>query len=342
LGPRCDDLCLATGRPDDAAGILRTYASYVADGLLPNDFRDQEGIPPDYNTADAALWYILAVRAHHEATRNTLLLDDLLPVIRGIVDRYVAGTQHGIGMDRADALMRAGQPQVPVTWMDAKVDDRPITPRTGKPVEVNALWYNALRALTGFLAQRGDTAARQYDGLADRVRASFRARFIREDLPHLADVVDGPDGDDWTLRPNQILAVSLPAPLLEAAEAAPVVDAVRRELMTTYGLRTLNRGAPAYHGRYEGDQPHRDAAYHQGTVWAWLMGAFAEASHRVNGDAAAARRLLEIFELHLSDAGLGTISEIFDGDAPHEPRGCIAQAWSVAEVLRVWRRLATR
>ncbi len=333
-------LTLATGRPEDTAEILRAFARYVADGLIPNTFPDPAGVSPRYNTADASLWYVLAVRAYHEVTGDDRLVDALLPMLQEMIDRHLRGTRYGIGMDPGDGLLRAGEPGLQLTWMDAKIGNWVVTPRIGKPVEINALWYNALRTLAAFLSARGDDAAQSYRTLADRVRTSFRARFVRPDRGSLADVVDGPDGDDLTLRPNQVLAVSLPFPLLEGAEAAAVVDTVGRALLTSYGLRSLSPDDPAYHGDYGGDPVRRDSAYHQGSVWPWLMGAYADAHHRVYGDPVAAFRLLRPFAHHLVDAGLGTISEIFEGDPPHLPRGCIAQAWSVAEVLRVWRNLA--
>lgn len=332
-------LTLTTGRPEDAAGILRAFGRFVADGLLPNNFPDHTGAIPGYNTADASLWYVLAVRAYQQATGDETLVDDLLPVLRDIVDRHVQGTRYHIGVDPADGLLHAGEPGVQLTWMDAKVGDWVVTPRIGKPVEINALWYNALRGLAEFLQARDGATATDYQALAERARASFRNRFLRPDLDHPADVVDGPAGDDWTLRPNGIFAVSLPFPLLEGERARAVVDAIGRALLTSYGLRSLGPDDPSYHGAYGGDQLHRDGAYHQGTVWAWPIGAYVEAHHRVYGDRDAALALLRPFTQHLCDAGLGTISEIFEGDAPHLPRGCIAQAWSVAEVLRVWRAL---
>jgi predicted glycogen debranching enzyme len=242
-------------------------------------------------------------------------------------------------MDGRDGLLRAGVAGVQLTWMDARVGDRVITPRTGKPVEINALWYNALRIAAGIFSTR-DPAAREYAALADQVRESFRKRFVRAERRHLADVVDGPDGDDLSIRPNQIFAVSLPHALLEGAEAAGVVDAVGRDLLTSGGLRSIAPEEPAYQGGYGGDQARRDGAYHQGTVWSWLLGPYAEAHYRVYRDAEAALAFLRPLADHLRDGGLGTISEIMDGDPPHTPRGCIAQAWSVAETLRVWRLLS--
>jgi glycogen debranching enzyme len=333
-------LTLATGRPEEAAEILRTFARYVADGLLPNTFPDRADEPPAYNTADATLWYVLAVHAHHAATGDEALVTDLLPALRDIAHHHIAGTRFGIGVDPADGLLRAGAPGLQLTWMDAKVGDRVVTPRIGKPVEINALWYNVLQVLAGFLKARGDAAADDYAARAARARASFRARFLRADRAGLADVVDGPDGDDWSVRPNQIFAVALPFPLLEGAEAATVVEAAGRALLTSYGLRSLSPDDPRYHGDYGGDQRRRDEAYHQGTVWTWLMGAYATAHFRVYHDRAAALALLRPFEHHLRDAGLGSVSEILEGDPPHPPCGCIAQAWGVAEVLRVWRDLS--
>ncbi len=331
-------LTLATGRPEDAAGILRTFARYVADGLLPNNFPDQAGVVPGYNTVDATLWYAHAIRAYHAATGDTALVDDLLPVLRDIADHHIAGTRYGIGVDPRDGLLRAGEPGVQLTWMDAKIGDWVVTPRIGKPVEINALWFNLLHTLATFLAERGDPAAATYRDMADRVRGSFRARFIHPDHNYLADVVDGPDGDDWTLRPNQIFAISLPEPLLEGAEAKRVVDSVGNALFTSYGLRSLSPDDLAYRGDYGGDSFRRDSGYHQGPVWTWLIGGYVEAYAPIYGEQAALE-LLRPFADHLRDAGLGSVSEILEGDPPHTPRGCVAQAWGVAELLRVWRQL---
>lgn len=333
-------LTLSTRRREDAAEILRAFSRYIRDGLIPNNFPDRAGAEPGYNAADASLWYVLAVRAYREATGDDRLVDDLLPALRNILDHYTRGTRYGIGMDPTDGLLRAGEPGVSVTWMDARVAERVVTPRVGKPVEINALWYNALRTMAGLLATRDDVAARSYRALADRVHAAFRARFVRRDRRTLADVVDGPNGDDLTVRPNQILALSLPFPLLDGEAAAAVLNEVGKVLLTTYGLRSLAPDDPAYHGDYGGDPARRDAAYHQGPVWAWFAGAYAEAYARIHGDPAQGLRFLCAFDHHLRDAGLGTVSEIFEGDPPHLPRGCIAQAWSVGEILRVWRKLA--
>jgi predicted glycogen debranching enzyme len=333
-------LTLATGRSEDAANVLRSFARYLADGLLPNNFPDQAGIIPGYNTADATLWYVQAIRAYVQASGDDGLVDELLPALREIAERHIAGTRYGIGVDPADGLLRAGEPGLQLTWMDAKVGDYVVTPRIGKPVEINALWYNLLRTLAHWLRERGlDAEAARYEDLGEHCRASFRARFVYPQQGYLADVLDGPEGDDWTLRPNQIFAVSLPEPLLDGQAAQAVVDAVGAALLTSYGLRSLSPADGRYRGDYGGDPYQRDTAYHQGPVWTWLMGAFVEAHLRVYGDVAAAQSLLWPFEDHLRDAGLGSVSEILEGDPPHLPRGATAQAWGVAEILRVWRAL---
>jgi 4-alpha-glucanotransferase len=333
-------LTLATGRHDDAAAILCAFAGLVRDGLLPNSFSDRGGDEPTYNTADASLWFVVAAGGYGDAAGDAAVPEEVRAAVREIIERHITGTRFGIAMDARDALLRAGEPGVQLTWMDAKVGDDVITPRIGKPVEINALWYNALRTAAVLFTGRDDDAAARYDVLAGRARASFRARFSIAGREALADVVDGPGGDDWTIRANQIFAVSLPFPLLDGAAAAGVVRAVGRSLSTTYGLRSLAPDAAGYHGTYLGDVRSRDSAYHEGTVWGWLIGPYVEAYHRVTGDAAGALDLLRPLVHHLRDAGLGTISEIFDGDPPHRPRGCIAQAWSVAEALRVWRKLS--
>jgi predicted glycogen debranching enzyme len=333
-------LTLATGRVGEAASILRTFAEFLADGLLPNNFPDSAGVVPGYNTADATLWYVLAIRAYREATGDDRLVADLLPVLEDVIAHHRSGTRYHIGVDPADGLLHAGEPGVQLTWMDAKVGDWVVTPRIGKPVEINALWYNALRTVAEFHRAGGDApAAGRYDGLAEQTRDAFRTRFRRPDLDHLADVVDGPDGDDWTMRPNQVFALSLPYPLLEGDDARMILDAVGRSLLTSFGLRSLSPDDPSYRGTYGGDQVQRDGSYHQGPVWSWLLGPYAEARYRLDGDAAAALAVLRPIGDHLRDAGLGSVSEIFEGDPPHLPRGCIAQAWGVAEVLRVLRVL---
>lgn len=329
-------LTLATGRPQVADRILRTYARYVDRGMLPNRFPD-EGETPEYNTVDATLWYFQAIAEYVHHTDDWRLVTDLYPTLVDIVDWHRHGTRYGIGVDPHDSLLRAGEPGVQLTWMDAKVDDWVVTPRVGKPVEINALWYNALKIMAEFAARMGEPdAAESYEGMAGRVRESFNAMFWYARGNYLYDVIDSPTGHDASLRPNQLFAVSLPHSPLPAERACAVVEAVGQHMLTSYGLRSLSPDNPDYLGVYEGDRWARDGAYHQGTAWGWLIGPYVAASYRVSGDGAAARRLLEPFADHLHDAGMGSVSEIFDGDEPHSPRGCPAQAWSVAELLRVW------
>jgi predicted glycogen debranching enzyme len=326
-------LTLVTGRHGVAERILRTFAHFVDQGMLPNRFPD-EGQRPEYNTVDATLWYLEAIRSYRAATDDEDLLRDLFPVLREIVTWYERGTRYNIHVDPNDGLLYAGEPGVQLTWMDAKVGDWVVTPRIGKAVEINALWYNALRIMADFAHQLEEPAGR-YEILAERARSGF-ARFWNKDAGYCCDVLDGPDGDDLALRPNQLFAVSLPYSPLREKQQKAVVDACARHLLTSHGLRSLSPDNPAYIGHYGGDQRQRDAAYHQGTVWAWLIGPFVTAHLRVYGDPGRARSFLESFVHHLGDHGLGSVSEIFDGDPPFAPRGCIAQAWSVAELLRAW------
>ncbi|MFL5756845.1 MAG: amylo-alpha-1,6-glucosidase [Chloroflexota bacterium] len=332
-------LCLATRRFDEARTILTAFAAFVADGLLPNNLPDTADEEPGRNTADASLWYPLAARAYVEASGDTSLVEELLPTFRDVLDRHLTGTLHGIRAD-GDGLLPAGEPGVQLTWMDARVGDRVITPRIGKPVEIQALRINALRTVGGWIAERGERDP--YGDVADRATTAFRERFWRPELGYLADVVDGPDGDDLSLRPNQLFALSLPHALVTDDVGAAVLATVERELETPLGLRSLVPSDAAYAGRYGGDASSRDAAYHQGTTWAWLAGAYAEALARFGGPAGRRRAIAYLagFEHHLADAGLGSISEIFDGDPPWTPRGAPWQAWSVAEVLRCWRLLS--
>jgi predicted glycogen debranching enzyme len=327
-------LTLATGRPEIAATILRTYAQFVDMGMIPNRFPDQ-GERPEYNTVDATLWFFQAIRATHAATGDDELLRDLFPVLQEIIKWHKRGTRHRIYMDEKDGLLFAGEEGVQLTWMDAKVDDWVVTPRVGKPVEINALWYNALRLMAEFARQLGEDG-REYDALADKTAVGFQ-RFWYAKMGYCYDVLDGPDGDDGSLRPNQLFALSLPYPLLKPEQQRSIVDACARHLLTPHGLRSLSPDDAEYKGHYGGDRYKRDGAYHQGTVWGWLIGPFVSAHLRVYGDTAEARSYLYPLLHHLADHGVGSLSEIFDGDAPFTPRGCIAQAWSVAEVLRMWR-----
>jgi predicted glycogen debranching enzyme len=322
-------LTLATGRAPIAAEILRTFAATVDAGMLPNRFPD-DGSAPEYNTVDAALWYIEAVRAYVTATADEQLLREIFPALEAIVAGYRDGTRYGIGMD-ADGLVRAGVPGMQLTWMDAKVGDWVVTPRIGKPVEINALWYAALRAMEIF-ARRLDRPFDAYRRLADRAAAGFD-RFWNVERGYCFDVIDGPAGNDPALRPNQLFAVSLHASPLSPVRAKAVVDACSRALLTSHGLRTLAPDDPNYCGTYDGDQRSRDAAYHQGTVWPWLIGPFIHAHLRVYRDPDLAASFLTPLEDALTGYGIGTLGEIFAGDPPHVPRGCVAQAWSVAQVI---------
>lgn len=344
-------LTLATGRPEVAAGVLRTYAQFVDQGMLPNRFPDA-GETPEYNTVDATLWYFIALREYVAATGDTALLRELFPVLADIIGWHRRGTRYSIHVDPADGLLHAGEAGVQLTWMDVRIDDWVVTPRTGKQVEINALWYNALRIMQEFADVLGEDAA-EYAESAERVREGF-ARFWDEEAGYCYDVVDGPTigdgstigdgpgGNDLSLRPNQLLAVSLPHTPLSAEQQRSVVDTCARHLLTSHGLRSLSPDDKAYIGQYSGDRRKRDSAYHQGTVWGWLIGPFVGAHLRVYGDAAAARAFLEPLLRHMADHGIGSISEIFEGDAPFAPRGCIAQAWSVAELLRAWQMTEVR
>ena len=327
-------LALGTGRPDLARSVLHALAKFVDQGMLPNNF-PESGSPPEYNSVDAALWYFEAVRQYHAETSDLKLVEELFPVLTAIVDWHVHGTRCGIRMDEDDGLLHAGEAGTQLTWMDAKVGDRVITPRIGKPVEVNALWYNALRTMSRF-AFALHKPPDDFVALAERVQKGF-VRFWNEPAGACFDVIDGPDGNDASLRPNQIFAVSLPESPLSAEQRAAVVDLCARRLVTRHGLRTLDPDDTRYCGHYGGSPAERDAAYHQGTAWAWLLGPFVLAHLRVYRDAARAFTFLEPMARHLMAAGAGTVSEIFDGDPPHAPRGAIAQAWSVGEILRAWR-----
>jgi predicted glycogen debranching enzyme len=325
------------GRHDIALEIIETFTRCVDHGMLPNRFPDGNE-PPEYNTADATLWLFHALSEYLDSTHDGRLPQRLLPTLLNIIQAHVEGTRFGIGVDPSDGLLRAGEHGVQLTWMDAKVGDWVVTPRIGKCVEVNALWLNALQVTARLAAQVGNVpAAQQCQTLLAHASAHFD-RFWNAQRGCLYDVidVDGTAACDASMRPNQLFAVSLPFSPLQPEQMRAVVDACAGQLLTSYGLRSLGPHEPAYVGHYQGDVWHRDGAYHQGTVWSWLLGPFALAHYRVYGDAAAALSFLDPVGDHLRDACLGSISEIFDGDAPHVARGCFAQAWSVAEVLRAW------
>jgi predicted glycogen debranching enzyme len=336
-----DGLTLVTGRHREAGYILRTFAKYVRDGLIPNLFpeRDHEGL---YHTADASLWFFHAIDRYIAATNDRATLEQLLPVLLDIVDHHLRGTRFNIHVDPKDGLLSQGAAGYQLTWMDAKVGDWVVTPRRGKAVEINALWYNALCLLEGWLRESGrDASGADADRLAAqaaKTRDSFNRRFWNEAAGYLFDVVDTEGGgDDASCRPNQILSFSLRHKVLDKSHWEPVLQVVRDRLLTPVGLRSLAPGSPDYKEKYFGDLRARDAAYHQGTVWAWLIGPFVDAwLAQYPDDRARARGFLQGFVHHLDEACIGSISEVFDAQAPFTPRGCIAQAWSVAEVLRAW------
>ena len=337
-------LCLTTGHAAAARDILLSFATYLDRGMLPNRFPDK-GETPEYNTVDATLWYFAAIYHYVLATGDlTPLRETLWSALEQVVQCHQQGTRYNIHVDPADHLLYAGEPGVQLTWMDARIGNWVVTPRIGKPVEINALWHNALRTMAFFATQLGDAdEAARYTELARQTADSFTARFPRPDGRGLFDVLDTPENGtpDSAVRPNQIFALSLPfAPLEPAGPTADTVLAVvREELVTEGGVRTLSPHDPAYRPRYEGDPGQRDSAYHQGTAWPWLLGPFAEAHYKRHGDKEAALAFLRPLQAHLRAYGLGSLAEVFDGDPPQRPNGCIAQAWSVAETLRVWRWL---
>jgi predicted glycogen debranching enzyme len=321
-------LTLANGRFDVARDILLAFAGCLDRGMLPNRFSDAAG-PPEYNTVDATLWFFEAIRQYLEYSKDVeFVRTRLYEKLRDIIDWHVRGTRFSIHLD-TDGLLTAGDATTQLTWMDACIGGRPVTSRNGKPVEIQALWYNALRFAAGF----GNDAA--YDDLAAKAAESFNRSFWNEGAGCLYDVIDG-DRRDSSLRPNQVIALSLGYCAIPEARARRILAAVESALLTPFGLRTLAPSDPAYRGRYEGSVAERDSAYHQGTVWPWLLGPFITASLRFNGDTARQRApgLLDPLRAFALTRGTGHIPEIFDGDAPHEPRGCVSQAWSVAEILR--------
>ncbi|AKF09635.1 amylo-alpha-1,6-glucosidase [Sandaracinus amylolyticus] len=338
-----EGLTLTTGRHNEAGYILRTFAHYVRDGLIPNMFPEgkNDGL---YHTADATLWFFHALQRYVEVTQDRVTLRLLMPTLMDIVAHHMRGTRFGIGVDPDDGLLRQGAEGYQLTWMDAKVGDYVVTPRRGKAVEINALWYNALRCMQRWALDelRDEGTARHFAEHADRAFASFNARFWCSQGGYLYDLIDGEGGDDPAFRPNQIFAFSLAHPVLEKSKWETVLHKVQTRLLTPFGLRSLAPGHADYKPRYFGDLRARDLAYHQGTVWAWLIGPFVDAFLRVHPERVAeARSLLSGFGSAMNDACVGNISEIFDAEEPYVPRGCCAQAWSVAEVLRALVKTAT-
>jgi predicted glycogen debranching enzyme len=332
-----EGLTLSTRRLDEARNILRTFGFYLRDGLIPNHFPegDSEGL---YNTADATLWFFHALHRYVQASQDWTTLQALLPKLDDAIRQHLAGTRFNIGVDASDGLLRQGADKLALTWMDAKMGDWVVTPRRGKAVEINALWYNALRLLADWHEHEQTLVrATELRDIAAAVRDAFNRRFWFEGGQHLYDVVDGDAGDDVACRPNQIFAIALDYPVLDESRWAAVVDVVERRLLTPVGLRSLDPAHPDYRSVYSGDLKSRDGAYHQGTVWGWLIGPFVDAWIKTHpGRAHEARRFLHGLIEHLGDACVGSVSEIFDADEPFTPRGCVAQAWSVAELLRCW------
>lgn len=328
-------LCLATGRPEDAEKIIDAWTAASRDGLTPNRFSDDDG-RPEPPALDAGLWLVWAAQNHFKATRHLDAVRRWAPALRRIVDAVEKGDRRGVHMDR-DGLVSLPPEAAASTWMDARVDGAPVTPRSGKPVEIQALWYNALEFLAE-LDLKLKEKPRGYDKLASIARGSFNEKFWNEKENYPYDRIEGKEKDP-SIRPNALLAVSLPYEILDAARFRAVVDRAEKELLTAGGLRTLSPADPRYRGRHAGPLPERDRAYHQGTAWPWLMGPYLTAYGKAHGssDQTKARQAeaLRPFRDHVTEAGLGTVSEVFDGDAPHRPGGCPAQAWSVAELLRV-------
>jgi len=330
-------LALSTGRADIARQILLAFSRFVDGGMLPNNFPDS-GAAPEYNSMDATLWYFEAVRQYFAATRDSETLKRLFPILAKIVAALVKGTRYNIHADPADGFLYGGGPGVQLTWMDAKIGDWVVTPRTGKPVEINALWINALENMSQ-LAKILGLSADVYEQLSLKAKSSF-AKFWNSQRHCCFDVIDSPSmGSDSTLRPNQIFAVSLNVSPLSSEQQKAVVDVCASQLLTPFGLRSLAPSERGYTGVYSGGPRERDAVYHQGSVWGWLLGPFALAHYRVYKDRTAALDLLEPLARSIDSYGLGTLAEIFDGDPPHRPNGCIAQAWTVGEILRAWTEL---
>ncbi|MEO6166633.1 MAG: amylo-alpha-1,6-glucosidase, partial [Chitinophagales bacterium] len=329
-------LCLVTGRFNDAKKILLAFAKNESKGMLPNRFQDR-GMAPEYNNADGTLWYFIAIHQYLLAGGDKkFVLQELLPVLTSIINWHYKGTRYHIHVSE-DHLLFAGEPGVQLTWMDAKVDDWVLTPRIGKAVEINALWYNALRIYTQLLKLKGENKeAKRFRKKAKQTKKQFIKAFWSDELNYLYDVVRD-DHNDRSLRPNQLFALGLPFQLVKGKKAKLILKAVQEHLVTPLGLRSLSPDDTDYSGMYEGNIVQRDSAYHQGTVWSWLTGIYIDALFKIYGKGARTEALNTIDQLiqHLNEGGIGSVSEIFDGDAPHLPRGCIAQAWSVSELLRV-------
>jgi len=327
-------LCLSTGRYNDAKKILAAFAKTVSQGMLPNRFQDN-GAPPEYNNVDGTLWYFIAIYKYLQATGDRqFVLNELLPVLKEIIEWHFTGTRYHIHVTE-DGLLYSGEPGVQLTWMDSKIGDWVVTPRTGKAVEINALWYNALLIHSSLLElNNNNDEAIQIKQKAILTKKSFNNQFWNNEKRYLYDVVNGNEKDD-SLRPNQLFAISLPFPLIENEKATSVIKVVTEKLYTPVGLRSLSPDDPSYTSCYEGDSFKRDSCYHQGTVWSWLLGAYVDALANMGADKSLLKNIIDNFSYHLNEGCIGSVSEIFDADFPHSPKGCTAQAWGVAEILRV-------
>lgn len=331
-------LCISTHRTEEAKRILKTFAKNLFQGIIPNRFSDNNG-KPEYNTADATLWFFVACYRYFISTEDyEIVQKEWMDIFESIMDWHIKGTIYNIHVDH-DGLLYQGEAGTQLTWMDAKVGDWVVTPRTGKAVEINALWYNAHLIFAYFLEKSGDKEkAKIYRNGAENLQIVFISKFWNETGGYLYDVVDG-DYRDAKFRPNQIFAISLPFPMVNRDQAKLVLDKVRDKLYTSKGIRSLSPDDPEYCHYYTGNQYFRDKAYHQGTVWSWLLGPYVDCFMRIEGNIVGkleAKKVIENFIPHLSEAGIGTVSEIFDADAPFYPKGCIAQAWGVSEILRVY------
>jgi predicted glycogen debranching enzyme len=333
-------LALSTGRFEDAKKILAAFAQSVSMGMLPNRFQEKE--PPEYNNVDGTLWYFIAVYKYLQATGDKkFVLNEILPVLKDIIDWHFKGTRYNIHADE-DGLLYAGEIGQQLTWMDARIGTWVVTPRMGKPVEIQALWYNVLKIFSELLrmgrgAKSDLNLADKFESKAAKAKESFDKLFWYEEGKYLYDVIDETGTPDSTLRPNQLFAISLPFALLEGEKAEAVLKIITEKLYTPVGLRSLPAEDIHYVHHYGGDQWHRDSSYHEGTVWSWLLGAYVVASMKLNAKSGKlkAKKIVDDFKYHLNEGCIGSVSEIFDADAPHHPRGCVAQAWGVAEVLRV-------
>jgi predicted glycogen debranching enzyme len=324
-------LTLASGHPDQAREILETFVSFLDQGMLPNALHDP-GESTEFNTIDATLWLFQALHHYLEVTADWEFVKAQLPALEEVIRWHVNGTRFGIRMDPADGLITATAPGYGLTWMDARDEDWVVTPRHGKPVEIAALWYNALRLMSDWTS-RADAPVARFAMMAKRARRTAQARYWYEAGGYLYDVIDGPEGSDASLRPNQLMALGLAYPLIEGERARRSLDRVTEKLLTPFGLRTLSPDDPRYLHRFGGDHRSRDAAYQMGIVWPWLLGPYLDAHLRIHGDPTVVARVLARFEAHLRDAGIGSISEIFEAEPPYRPAGAIAQAWSVGELL---------